>query len=439
MKLIKPTLFIGSSNEYYHIARKIKRIIGNHAIVTDWKQFYPLGESTLESLLTRAELFDFAIFLFMPDDQITSRNEKKYTTRDNVTLEFGLFASALGRYRTFPIKDSSLKNKMKMPSDLGGITISIFNKDKPELESELKKACRKIIATIKELGPRDRTKNHLIDVIDHFNYGKYLESIKGCTNKLRIFHSYVYPFVKESRYGKFGDKIIRVINNIISTNQNIKIEFLFLNPYSSGMELRVRDKHSINKDIDEKLLSMYGFFYRLRNDQKYKRLAKRLSIRVYDQSPPFAMFQIDTVISMSVFLKGQPIYANKWIIINSESIYGKWIRAIFNKINHDADTFEIEYCFFIEINGKKYHYVKDGNNFYIGIKYLKPRGVDNNLEMQISWFGNLMNGDIEKVNIISQRIRKVFEKKFPGELFKEFYLFKSKTKNIFSTNKSLTF
>lgn len=78
------------------------------------------GDYALESLLTVAAKVDFAVLIASPDDIVVSRGGESASVRDNVLLEFGLFAGVLGRQRTYLLAtgDSSLK----LPTDILGLT-----------------------------------------------------------------------------------------------------------------------------------------------------------------------------------------------------------------------------------------------------------------------------------------------------------------------------
>lgn len=79
--------------------------------------FEPSGYP-LESLLQVAHTLDFAVLVATPDDTVVSRGVENPTARDNIILEFGLFAGALGRTRTYLLATGELK----LPTDVLGLT-----------------------------------------------------------------------------------------------------------------------------------------------------------------------------------------------------------------------------------------------------------------------------------------------------------------------------
>ena len=64
-----------------------------------WNQgtIFGLGTATLEALEQAVLAYDFAVFVFSPDDELQSRGKVKPVARDNVVFELGLFIGRLSR------------------------------------------------------------------------------------------------------------------------------------------------------------------------------------------------------------------------------------------------------------------------------------------------------------------------------------------------------
>lgn len=129
-------IFIGSSSESLDVAEKIKEELKANYNCTIWNNnFFDLNQSTYDTLVRKSIAFDYAIFVGGNDDLVKRLNNQteKIGIRDNVYLEFGLYAGILGKERTFFFVDSDVK----IASDFFGIDI-IFYKNPDEVASGCK-------------------------------------------------------------------------------------------------------------------------------------------------------------------------------------------------------------------------------------------------------------------------------------------------------------
>lgn len=117
----KPILFIGSSKEGLPVARHLQAELADLGVceVERWDQdvFEP-SRYALESLLDVAQRVDFAVLVASPDDVTETRGHTEASVRDNIVLEFGLFAGALGRKRTYLLATG----EARLPTDTLGLT-----------------------------------------------------------------------------------------------------------------------------------------------------------------------------------------------------------------------------------------------------------------------------------------------------------------------------
>jgi len=179
----RPTIFIGSSSEGRPTARAIKEQFDDEADVDIWDEnIFKLHSSYLESLLRAANLYDFAILVFTPDDSTTSRDSMHLAPRDNVLFEHGLFLGRLGPNRAFIICDE----EVKVPSDFAGIKIAKFRRrDDGNLKSAVSTACNEIRTAIEDERQRSEIRllpstalaigyleNFINRVVDELNRGK---------------------------------------------------------------------------------------------------------------------------------------------------------------------------------------------------------------------------------------------------------------------------
>lgn len=95
-------VFIGSSSEALDKARIIQEILETlGAKTTCWADddAFTLSHNTIDELIESAHTHDAGIFIFDKDDELVSSrdNVTKYTPRDNVIAEAGMFVSVLGK------------------------------------------------------------------------------------------------------------------------------------------------------------------------------------------------------------------------------------------------------------------------------------------------------------------------------------------------------
>src|SRR4051794_30775000 len=102
-RIMKPTLFIGSSSNRLPIANSLKQILTECAEVTVWKEApeFRMGLSILDGLIKVGEVYDFALLLFGQDDVAMMGGEELQTVRDNVLFELGLFMGHMGKGSAF--------------------------------------------------------------------------------------------------------------------------------------------------------------------------------------------------------------------------------------------------------------------------------------------------------------------------------------------------
>src|SRR5260370_19109365 len=152
----KIRVFIISSTEALNIAREVQsNFERDNFFVEVWTDgIFKASNYLIQSLEDKLGDSDFAIAIAHPDDLTEMRGSSKFTPRDNVIFELGLFIGRLGRQRSFLLEPRG--EEVKLPSDLSGLATIGYQCGKPEdLPSLLGPACNRIRKIIKDLGPRN--------------------------------------------------------------------------------------------------------------------------------------------------------------------------------------------------------------------------------------------------------------------------------------------
>lgn len=146
-----PALFIGSSVEGLDAAYGIQQVLEYDTEPTVWSQgiFRP-SQAVLSELVKCLPTFEFAVFVFSPDDTVKLRGAEFSAVRDNVIFELGLFMGALGPERCFYLVPRNAM-ALHLPSDLAGITPLTYNAARTDcnLLAALGPACNEIRKAIR--------------------------------------------------------------------------------------------------------------------------------------------------------------------------------------------------------------------------------------------------------------------------------------------------
>ena len=206
----KPNVFIASSVESLDIAYAIQENLEYSAEITVWSQgVFHLTRTALSTLLKTLENYDFAIFIFTPDDVIKMKNETSNVTRDNVIFELGLFMGHLGENRTFIVTPRD--TELHLPSDLLGTIPATYdpNRKDKNLVAALGPACTKIKREMEQLGILS---NNVAETLSPYFASGLTEELKSEVNKML----YDQGIFIQSTFNKFEKRL----NDISKINQS---------------------------------------------------------------------------------------------------------------------------------------------------------------------------------------------------------------------------
>lgn len=114
-------IFIGSSRESIDLVREVEVWLeeqGHKPLPWDKPGLFMPGDHTFNTLISISRRVEGAIFIFGEDDEVWYRSDAAKQPRDNVLIEYGLFAGALGPKKSIICRDGNPKHAI----DLLGIT-----------------------------------------------------------------------------------------------------------------------------------------------------------------------------------------------------------------------------------------------------------------------------------------------------------------------------
>jgi len=167
---------------FAHISHETQPKLWTHQL------FLP-GDYPMESLEKQLKVNDFAILVASPDDQLLKRGQSSTAMRDNLLLEFGLFAGALGRKRVFFLCPST--PSIELPSNLLGVVMATYDGTRvssgaDEIAAAVQVPCQQIRSVIRDQWESIcDNRRQVTERIRASERGKAVESLYGAVVRFR--------------------------------------------------------------------------------------------------------------------------------------------------------------------------------------------------------------------------------------------------------------
>lgn len=287
-------IFIGSSEEQIKFANAVQANLEKAGVTSVWTQEkWKLSFSTMDTIDTFLDKFDFGIFIFMPDDEIIYRTKNYKIVRDNVVFEAGCFFGKLGRERVFLIYPENIEN-IHLPTDIEKLTLATFVYD-PELENlraRLGSACSKILDSIDEIVSRDNTLHPKMKLkIEKI----LLQAINDCSEKTGVVNTDfgIHFWRKEKVIGDTEPVLVRrarVRLDDITPSEKIQ--------YHKGVGV-VGQCWDLQTDIQVNLRNQ-KYMQCLNSEKKWKQLSDREKIGLDYEGFKYASTKFNSIIATPI-------------------------------------------------------------------------------------------------------------------------------------------
>lgn len=190
---MKPTVFIGSSDEKKPIARALELNLKDDAEVNIWTLSFSPGRSFYHQLIESSGAYDFAIIIMTPDDVVIHRGEESPAPRDNCIFELGLFLGSIGPQRVFAVFES--QSDSHMLTDYLGVKYLTYDGQRSDgdINKALSPASTEIISEIGKLGKIRKT-----DEIKSYLFPGEMIGLENIYENFEVARPFIYRDLRDT-------------------------------------------------------------------------------------------------------------------------------------------------------------------------------------------------------------------------------------------------
>lgn len=317
---MKPKVFIGSSVEGIKIANAIQSQLERSCEITIWKDgVFKLSESTLESLENILIDMEYAIFVFSPDDISKIRDEEKFTVRDNVLFEFGLFVGKLGRGRVFFITPENTKD-LHLPTDVLGITKGIYReRSDNNMRAAVNTFCEDVMTVINDCKSID------YGVIKYGMFQEFLNEIS-----FSLTHSKnINLFFIHSRSWRENNH--NAIIDFLKKENSEKLTVFLPDFLNENLMNTFKDNFSDGKYIPGLIEEAVDFFMILKDQ-----FPEKVDVFLYSFYPVYSFYMFDDTTLMALYTTTDRKKNVPAILINNKSEYYRFVSDDYSRLRETS-------------------------------------------------------------------------------------------------------
>lgn len=281
-------VFIASSKESEQITRAVKIGLQNLNVELDlkcWFEVFESGHFVLEDLMTHLPSCQFAIFILTPDDKLECRGQSYFCARDNVILELGASLGYLGRKKTFIIAVSTKERNIKIPTDLGGLTIIPWNCEK-DFDSVEEHDLMAVLGKLKK-GLKDR-----VTCLDLLHYDVFTKFDKFFDQFFKNAKNIITSFIHSRRWRENNDSQIKSFFN----KEDTKWTFLLPDIEDDNLIKNLKAHFDDGLTMTSKIIDCYDFCSNL-----MRAYPNKVDLYLYSFYPTYSFYKFDDKMVVSFY------------------------------------------------------------------------------------------------------------------------------------------
>jgi hypothetical protein len=172
-----------------------------------------------------------------------------------------------------------------------------------------------------------------------FDYFQFARNVRR-SDLVRVLGTFIYPLTNHPAHDRERQALLAALADALRRPSFAGLQILFLHPESEAARGRAaerRDDDVIGR-IEEALATLRALIGRLDGDPA----RRRVEVRLFSRTPPFALFQTDNFASLSFFYRDRPVSEVTRYEFFVDSPLGVFVKTTFDDLWRDERTIPLE-------------------------------------------------------------------------------------------------
>jgi hypothetical protein len=155
-----------------------------------------------------------------------------------------------------------------------------------------------------------------------------------------VLGTFIYPLTNHPGHARERQALLAALADALGRPSFAGLQILLLHPESEAARARAaerRDDNVIGR-LEEALATLRELIGRLAGDP----VRRRIEVRLFSRTPPFALFQTDNFASLSFFYRDRPVSEVTRYEFFVDSPLGVFVKTTFDDLWRDERTIPLE-------------------------------------------------------------------------------------------------